>query len=69
MSFGSETVASNLHQENCTSCQHTVPIKDFMVEETDTVVLDVRLLDLKPARTHDLSLEYQKLESTGLHTK
>ena len=69
MSFGLETVASNLHQVTYKVEWYINSSSIIHEEKTYAFMFNMGLLDLKPARAHYLALEHQKLKCTGTSTK
>ena len=70
MSFGLETVASNLHQVTY-KVEWYISSSSIIHEEEKTYafMFNMGLLDLKPARAHYLALEHQKLKCASTSTK
>lgn len=69
ISFGLVTVASNLHQDTFKVERYINDVINVRKEKTYAFMFDMGLFDLKPARTHYLALEHQKLKCTGASTK
>ena len=60
MSFGSETVASTLHHETYAYSAYNLSkgLRLKKISHTYTFVVNLRMLDLQPARTHNLALQH-----------
>ena len=66
MSFGSVTVASNLHQETYAEPEQG---HDLDLLGTYPFVLDMGILDLEPARSHDFALQNKEFKCASIGSK